>query len=86
MKIKLISGKRLPRYAVICANFAVVDNFPIGDFHKLQNGQTVDVDALIGDQLIAGGWCKIVNLKTAEMIDADIKKAAEITGEDEEGD
>lgn len=60
MKIKLISGKRLPRYAVICANFAVVDNFPIGDFHKLQNGQTVKVDALIGDQLIAGGWCEIV--------------------------
>ena len=60
MKIKLISGKRLPRYAVICANFAVVDNFPIGDFHKLQNGQTVEIDALIADQLIAGGWCEIV--------------------------
>lgn len=60
MKIKLISGKRLPRYAVICANFAVVDNFSIGDFHKLQNGRAVEVDVSIGEQLVVGGWCKFI--------------------------
>jgi len=66
MKIKLIQGKRLPRYAVICANLSVIDNFPVGDFHKLQNCQAVEVDALIGDQLIAGGWCEIVRESLAQ--------------------